>query len=421
MKLASACLGLLGLLAPLAGSAAPLSLEAAIQLAMQSNPGMVIAAADQDIADAQLRQARSAALPQVVVVAQANRGNADLGGYFGFGRQTAEPRSAAVELRQPLYAGGAIWAGIDQAKQALGAAQANTQSSRLRLAVQAVQVYGAVLSARTMAEQTARYLAAASEIARSAALRFEAGEIPRSDWALAQSREAEGQAQVAQAAAVLATAAANFQATIGTDAQELLPLPAVAAPTTDTSALLTLAEQTNSDLAAARAAAEAARNGIQIAQAKRLPSLTLTARASSVRDEFLPGYRAQGNTIGIEGKWNLYTAGATSASLDAARASARRAEAQLAQQQSQLRGAVLSTVALLRSNETAVRAAAVQLDASDQALTSLRHEVRVGQRPLLDLLDAERDRLTAALSLATARAALCTTAWQLAALTGQTP
>jgi len=419
MRLLGARLSALALLASTAVSAEPLSLEAVIQHALQSNPGIAVAAADQDLANAQVRQARAAALPQVSLVGQAAHGTADLGGFFGFGRQNVDPRSAALELRQPLFAGGAVLAGIDQAKLGRTAAEASVLSMQLQVAARAAEVYGAVLTARARTQQTARYVAATSEIARSAALRFEAGEIPRSDWAQAEAREADGQAQAAQAAAQLASAQGQFRAIVGIEPDELLPLPAVAAAEADITLLLARAEQNNPDLAAAQAVAKAAHSGVQMAQAERLPSLAMTARASTVRDEFLPGYASQGSIIGIQGKWTVFASGGTNARIGVARAAARRADAQLAQLQDQLRSAVLTTWATLRSSEAAVRAASAQLSASDQALNSLQHEVRAGQRTTLELLNAERDRLAAATSLAVARSALTTTAWQLAALTGR--
>ena len=158
-----------------------------------------------------------------------------------------------------------------------------------------------------------------------------------------------------------------------------------------------------------------------MAQGERLPALALTARASTVHDEFLPGYASQGSTIGISGTWTLFTAGGVSGRIDAARAATRRAEARLAQVQAQLHSSVLGTWAALRSSEAALRAANLQLTASEQALASLQLEVRAGQRTTLELLNAERDHLTAAAAVVQAQAALSATAWQLAALTGQVP
>ena len=401
--------------------AGPLTLDQAIERALQTNPVLAASEAQRDGADAQWRQARAAALPQLSVVGQIGRGTADLGGFFGFERQTVEPRSAQVELRQPLFAGGGVVAGIAQARQTREAAEAAATATRLRISAAAADAYGAVLTNRLLRQQGERYAAATREIARTAALRFEAGEIPRSDLAQAQAREAQGQALLAQAVAQHSAAEARFQEVIGELPDELAPLPAVAGVNGDVAQLQSLAEQASPDLIAARASAEAAQSGLRMAQSERLPSLALTARAGTVRDEFLPGYRSQGNTIALTGKWTLFASGGVSARIDAARAAVRRADAQLTEARNQVRSATAATWSALRAAEAALQAATTQLTASDEALQSLQHEVRVGQRTIVELLNAQRDRLAAATAQAQAHSALTQLQWQLAVLTGQPP
>ena len=63
-----------------------------------------------------------------------------------------------------------------------------------------------------------------------------------------------------------------------------------------------------------------------------------------------------------------------------------------------------------------VQAASDQSVASARALDSVRNEVRVGQKPTVDLLDAEREALAAQSALVVARGQHVVDAYRLNAL-----
>jgi len=60
-------------------------------------------------------------------------------------------------------------------------------------------------------------------------------------------------------------------------------------------------------------------------------------------------------------------------------------------------------------------------DAAAEALRGTRLEAQVGARPTLAVLDAEREAIGAEAALLKAQGRRTVVAWQLAALTGQTP
>ena len=61
-------------------------------------------------------------------------------------------------------------------------------------------------------------------------------------------------------------------------------------------------------------------------------------------------------------------------------------------------------------------AATDQASAATSALNSVRNEVRVGQKPVLDLLDAEREALAAQSALVAARGEVTVSSYRLDAL-----
>ena len=73
----------------------------------------------------------------------------------------------------------------------------------------------------------------------------------------------------------------------------------------------------------------------------------------------------------------------------------------------------------VRSAMLVETAAASQALAAAQARDSVRHEVRVGMKPQLDLLDAEREAAAAAVSEARAQSDRIVAAYRLLALIGR--
>ena len=176
------------------------------------------------------------------------------------------------------------------------------------------------------------------------------------------------------------------------------------------------ARQSSPTLLAAEASARAARAGVRFAQADRFPTVALSARASTARDQFFPGYRADGFTIGVEGQWTLFSGGLVSGRVNEAQADVRAAEAGQDAARAQVREAVVGAWQVVETARALVQAASDQSTASASALDSVRNEVRVGQKPTVDLLDAEREALAARSALVAARGEQVVDAYRLNAL-----
>ena len=399
-----------------AQSAAALSLPEAIALAQRGNPGLAQSRAEADAAAARLAVARAGRLPSLTLSGEAARGNTNLGGFFGIGRSDVSPSAASLELRQPLFSGGATTAAIDRARAGRDAALIQVGGAKALLTAQAADAYVAVLSARDIQALRAAQVRQLAEIAAQADYRFKAGEATRTDQAQAQARLAEARADLARADGEVARGRAHFVSVVGAEPDALEALPAPPVTPTVLADALAAADQSNPTLLAAKAAARAAEAGARIAEAERLPSLALTATASSVRDQFFPKYRAEGVTIGVQCRWTLFAGGAVSGRIDEARAGVRGARAAVETARAQVREAVTGAWADAATARALVLAANERAGASASALDSVRHEVRVGQKPILDLLDAERETLAAQSALIAAKGAAVVTAYRLDAL-----
>lgn len=400
----------------LPGLAQGMSLDDAIALAQKSNPSLAQSKAQTDAAFARLSQANAGRLPTVVLSGEVGWGTTDLGGFFGFGRSTVSPRGAALELRQPLFAGGAINAAIDRARDGRDAALAQAAGTKALLSAQVAEAYVTVLSADQLLSLSEAQVRELSEIVRQAALKFKDGETPRTDLDQARARLAKAQADLARANGDVARARAHFSTIVGADPEKLEPLSDIPSTPAVLEDAVATATQFSPTLLAADASARAADAGVRYAQADRLPSVALTASASSTRDQFFPGYRADGFTVGVQGRWTLFSGGLVSGRISEARAEARAAQAALDGARAQVREAVIGAWQDVQTARAVVQAASDQSAASASALESVRNEVRVGQKPTVDLLDAEREALAAQDALVIARGQQVVDAYRLNAL-----
>jgi TolC family type I secretion outer membrane protein len=412
---ATAALGLLAAIC-LPGIATAMSLDEAIALAQRSNPTLAQSKAQADAADARLSEARAGRMPTVVLSGEAGWGTTDLGGFFGFGRSNVSPRGAVLEVRQPLFAGGAITAAIDRAREGRDAALAQAAGAKALLSAQVAEAYVTVLSAGQLLALQEAQVRQLDEIAQQAELKFKDGETPRTDLDQARARLAGAQADLARANGDVARARAHFTNVVGVEPEALEPLSEVPQTPAALEDAFADATQSSPTLLAAEASARAADASVRYAQADRLPTVALTASASTTRDQFFPGYRADGVTVGVQGRWTLFSGGLVSGRISEARADVRAAQAALDVARAQIREAVVGAWQDVQTSRAVIQAASDQSTASASALDSVRNEVRVGQKPTVDLLDAEREALAAQDALVIARGQQVVDAYRLNAL-----
>lgn len=376
----------------LAGAAVPASamdLAEALAAARARNPDLAVAAAEGEAAAARQRRARAARGPTVALNAMAADGESDLGGFFGFQREDVTPSSAAIELTQPLFASGALRAGMEGAAADRRRAGQALRAAEARLTVAVTEAYADVRVAEQALDTARRQVSLTAEVARQAAERFEAGEIPRSDYAQATAGRAQALAERAAAEAALETARAEFERIVGQPAEGLASLPDAPGATEDLDGFLARAAASSPEIGAAEAQVAVARAGLRAARAAYGPNVALTAQAAQVRDQFLPGYRSDEWRVGVQGRWVLFDSGSTAAAVAERAAGLRAAEARLRAARDAAEAQALSAFHAARAAELRRSAAAAALEASAISARSVADEVAAAQRPLVDRLDAE--------------------------------
>lgn len=414
----AACAGLaLALAGP--GLARAVTLDEAIALAIQHDPGLKRAQAEREEAHARLDQARAGGLPTVSLDASAAVGSTNFGGFFGFGQHTMTPRQAQLSLTQPLYTSGAVTAAVSQARAGESRAADSYEAARLGLVADVAQAYVAVRVAEQAVGLEQAQVEELALIRSQAQRRFDDGEVSRTDVDQAQARLSGARADLAGGQGELAKARARYRVLVGEEAAGLAPPGEPPQTPQNLDDAVQQARTGNPGVAAAEQAVRAAQAGVRRARAEGGPSVALVAQASTIRDQFFPGYRADGGTVGVAAHWPLFTGGLVSGKVAEASAAQRAAEASLDQARAASEEAAIDAWQARQTADQVAQAADDQAKAAEGALDSMRNEVRVGARPTVDLLDAERDALAAKIGQLQAEGARVVAAYRLQAVIGR--
>ncbi|MEO9461839.1 MAG: TolC family outer membrane protein [Marinomonas sp.] len=326
---------------------------------------------------------------------------------------TAPKRNFGVEtqLTVPLYTGGSVKNGIRAANERVNAGRADLRATESAIFSQVVAAYMDVLRNEALVSLAANQVQVLGVNVQATSDRFEIGDLTRTDVAQSQSRLAVAQGDLRGARANLIGARETYIQLVGDTPDRLeAPPPLPGLPGTVGQAV-TVAIENNPDLIAAVDRARAAGIDIDIAGAARLP--TVSAFASTSYSNFLGtlGGASQAQfaqseltaNAGVRVSIPLYQGGRPAALERQAQARAGAAletaiqaeRATIAQTRSAWSSWQASN-AIIESSQTAVSAAELSLE-------GVRAENSIGNRSILDVLNAEQELLSARVQLVTAR------------------
>jgi outer membrane protein len=394
-----------------------LTLEDAISQALQHNSEFRVATARRDIADAQLRQARAGQYPSVTASGEIATARTDLGGFFGFGQQTTTPRAAQITVEQPLLALG-VFANVDGAKAGQAIANKGALAARLGLAATVAEAYVAVQAAQESRSLFNVALQQMQFVDREAGLLFERGGISRTEVARTKARVAEVRAQVARAESDVVQARTHFTSVVGIPPEDLSPIETVPPLPGTIDEAVAMAAANSPALGIAKSKVEAADAALRRAKAERWPTVSAVAEAGTVRDQFFPGYRTNDLRVGVRGRVNIFSGGLVSGKVAEAEAARRAALAELDGAKATLNENVATGWQIVLSTATMREATAEGAKSADMAYADARAEHKLGAKPTAEVLDAQRDSISASLNRIMATGEAVVSVYRLRAVIG---
>ena len=400
------------------------TIKEALANAYRWNPKLDAARATLRAVDEQVAIANSGYRPTVSATGNASTTNVSTETTSGIvTRSENHPHGYGVTAIQPLFRGGQVINTVRAAE-----AQVRAQRETLRAVEQQVLLdsstsYLDVVRDQAIVKLRENNVRILTEDRKQTRERFNVGEVTRTDVAQSEATLAAAVSALDLARSNLQTSRSTYERNIGTPPTNLVePRPVDnLLPRTLNEAIANSARE-NPNVVAALYTEQQARHQVDQIYGQLLPTAQLQASYNRQYDvgsgsTGLASQDTKSLTANITVP--LYTGGL----VDAQVRQAKQTHISRLQQIEQARTEVKQTVVAAWSQLVAARAQLVsdnaQVSAAQTALTGVREEERVGQRTLLDVLNAEQVLLNAQVSFVTDKRNIAVAAYSVLSATGR--
>lgn len=400
------------------------NLREALVAAYNTNPTLEGTRDNQRATDENVPIARAQGLPSADITAT----------HIEFLRQSANSFTApernlgvTAALLVPVYSGGAVRNAIAAAKERVEAGQADLRNTESTLFANVVAAYMDVLRTEALVALATNNVAVLRTNLEATSDRFQIGDLTITDVAQSRSRLAVAEGDLQSAEANLIAARETYVRLVGQAPGDLeAPPPLPGLPDTVGAAIVSALEN-NPNLQAAKLRAEAAGFDTKAAGAGRLPTVGLF-----VNGQYSDFYGTLGGPISAEFAQRETTANAGvrvtiplfQGGLPAARqrqAGARESAAleDVIAAERQIIAETRATYANWQAANGVIRSAQAAVEAAELSLEGVRAENSIGNRTIIEVLNAEQELVQARAQLVTARRNAYVAGFNLLALMGK--
>lgn len=253
---------------------------------------------------------------------------------------------------------------------------------------------------------------------READLRFEVGEVTKTDVAQAEARLAQARANLTTAQARLAVSRASFVEIIGSAPAMLDDDPVLPAVPATLEESLSISRDGAPSIIRARMAERAQKRNLQVAKGQFSPTVSLTASYQFADEPSLFALEDEQFAYGARASVPIFLGGLNISRVREAKALHEQSRRQVEEAERRADAAVTGAFEQLQASRANILSAKAQVAASELALNGVRREAQLGVRTTLDVLDAEQEFLNARVSLANAERDARLATFQLLAAMG---
>lgn len=409
--------------------AAEFSINDALKQAALTNPGVGEASANRRATESELRQTQSTLLPQVRLEARYGPEKFDQGAPVASGTALPVPivgngawrngTTESVVVRQILFDGFASIHDIWRQSARVNASAFRVRERTELIALDAAESYVDVVRYLRLVSLGEQNVANHEKIFSNVNSRFSGGRAGEGDLEQARERVENARAALAEFRKSLEDARAKYRKVVGFEPFNLrFPGPLGGMPGTRDEALA-VAVRFNPTILAAQADADAAKHAFRVTDGAFVPTFALEGRATH-SDNTYPylGTNHEDYSGKVVMSWDIFRGGQDAW---------RRSEMAERHTEATMRHARLQRDALESIDKawaartiTATRVAALtrQLGADRKTIAAFDKEYELGQRSLIDLLNAQNQYFNAAVSLTSSRGVIVFADYQLLAAMG---
>lgn len=319
--------------------------------------------------------------------------------------------TAQVTGTFPIYSGGQVKNSIAAAETRVEAGRASLRGTEADLFTNVVGAYMDVIRDAAIVgfnQQNVRVLEVNLQASKD---RFQVGDLTRTDVAQSEARLALARSQLQSAQARLISSRESYIRFVGTPPGELDVPPELPHLPADPDAAVTVALEDNPVLLAARKNSDAADIDIRTARANRLPRLGAFVNGSyfnylGTLGSVIGQSAVQAGTTanaGLQLTVPIYQGGRPTAQIRQAQARRSQSLEQVVETERGVIAQARSAYAVWQSSLQVIQSAEAAVRANRLALEGVRAENGVGNRTILDILDAEQEFLNSQVTLVTAQ------------------
>ncbi|MBN8807279.1 MAG: TolC family outer membrane protein [Sphingomonas sp.] len=404
----SVLLGCVGLAALAAVPATADTLREALLAAYKNNPSLAAARAGVRATDENVAIAEAAGRPGVSVNGNYTENALNSANTFLSPQRQAQGNA---QLVVPLYQGGRVANSIRGAETRVEASRAQLRGTESDLFVGVVGAYMDVIRDEAIVglnQENVKVLEVNLQATRD---RFQVGDLTRTDVAQSEARLSVARGQLETAQARLISSKESYIRLVGTPPGKLEDPPALPNLPDSADAAVDVALKSNPNLLAAQRSSDASRFDVSAARASRLPQVSgvvggnyfnyLGSYGAGTSPK--PGQTGSAATVGLQFTLPIYQGGLPAA--QERQAQERRAQAleTVTDTERAVIAQTRSAYAIWKSSLEVIASSQRAVEANKLSLEGVRAENSVGNRTILDILNAEQELLNSQVTLVTAQ------------------
>lgn len=400
------------------GGAHAESIRDALTAAYQTNPRLDAERARLRATDEEVGRAESGYRPTVDGSADIGRQDSHSSPATSTSGET-NPWGYSISIRQSVFNGFRTMNDVAEANAGVKAGRENLRQVETIVLLEAATAYMDVIRDMEIVRIRDNNIAVLSADVEAAQTRRAVQEVTKTDVAQAQARRARAVSAADLARANLKTSRAKYERVVG-HAPSGLGMPSARIKNLPQSIEESwrLAEQQNPNVNSALYREEAARFAVDKVRGELLPEINLEASFAH-REDPNSAFDSQ-ESASISGRVSipLYDGGEVRARVRQAKHTHVSRIQEIEQARTETQANVTAAWSRLMAARAQVKSDRIQVEANRLALEGVREEEKVGQRTLLDVLNAEQEYLSAQIELISTRHEQVVASYELLAQVG---
>jgi adhesin transport system outer membrane protein len=402
-------------------AAQAMDLKEAIAVAMTSNPQILQAVQNREATEFELRQARGLILPSIDLEGSVGVQRLDSPDRRRLGDEGDDlyPSQVGLSITQPLFDGGNTRAQVEQQAARVDGASFRVLQRQEAIALEVAQEYLEYLVQQRVVEEAQRNVGVHRQILGDIGQGVSGGTLTAADRLQAQERLSAAQARLKEATEDLNAANIRFNRLVGQPiTAPKMPRSVAASLPPSLDKAIALARINNPRIFAAEADIDASDAMVRQTRANYMPNVSLEGSARVGNNINANEGKTNDLSARVVARWNLYRGGRDVAN---EQEKIRRASEQrmvLHQVSREVEESVRSSWDRRQKRAELAKTLSSQAETNARLVSSYREQFNVGQRSLLDVLDAQNTRFNVSVLADTARFAAIFADYRLLAATG---